>query len=733
MPEQADAPGSDPIATTTVVVTAENDRRATPDNERNRTFSTSTRQGRQSVDREVSAGQNEEPSERPPDDSIRGDENREIVAAPTTIGDVDESVVVVVDQTSRDGRNAAADDDDCPDELDNTCHGVDTDRTRSTTTSSSGGGGHGRGRDDDGDDGGDDVSDLGTNGSVGGDGIPFVHGEVAIGVPGEWQAATTSSSSLVKAAFLILSAVAVAVVVATVVVWRSADARRASNRANIGDKRASAAPTPVEAAVVDVTSSSTPAPSVAWTSRVPTKLRRTGRPTPALTTSASPTRHPSPAPTDAPSVSSRPSSSAAPTYPVVEWTTLGNETGILGEREYNFLGADVAFTDHDNSVWISSLVGDVRLYELTREELDDGSPIWIPSPSGRLPFHGDGKEVVDNEFEIYSEARLAATPDGNHLAIGNPNAKHRVGQVAVFSRDADGAWYRRGSVLRGVHSGDNFGGSVALTDDGQRLVVGASTWSSGAGHVDVLDYHRATSDEKLDVFEDWCPVLLLRSDADDVVFGYTVALATATGDRFVVGARDKVDNLRSSGSIVFVDVADLADGVVRRQRHTSDVLDDHFGVSTSMSADGTRALAGSSFFKTHVLVFELSFANDEDEDGRGAWRRTWTVLYPDYTMSTHVSLSADGDRLTVGRAINSVAVRVRTYCGLGGYDDHVATRGDVAAPPPRVCGDILGEEEHELSAFARLSRNGTRIAIGSTRYDGTYRLGGRVVVYESSE
>jgi hypothetical protein len=88
------------------------------------------------------------------------------------------------------------------------------------------------------------------------------------------------------------------------------------------------------------------------------------------------------------------------------------------------------------------------------------------------------EDNVDTEDEFQGNepaeafgSSIALSDDGNTLAIGAPQARDKRGRVKVLEYDGS-SWTPHGSSIFG-EPGDDFGSSVALSSDGKRVLGGA--------------------------------------------------------------------------------------------------------------------------------------------------------------------------------------------------------------------------------------------------------------------
>lgn len=212
-------------------------------------------------------------------------------------------------------------------------------------------------------------------------------------------------------------------------------------------------------------------------------------------------------------------------------------------------------------------------------------------------FNWDGSQwlqlgaAIDGEAELDEMGRsVALSSAGTRLAVSASKydgmSGTNVGQVRVFTWDGT-QWSALGQALEGTASGDEFGWSVALSDDGNYLAAGAkfNDGSNGAdsGHVRVFKWQNGT----------WQPIgQVLEGAAAGDEFGWAVALS-ADGSRLLVGARLH-DGLKGpdSGQVSVYEWSgihwtQLGAGV------DGQAAGDEFGVSVALSADGSRFYAGA--------------------------------------------------------------------------------------------------------------------------------------------
>ncbi|TNF66427.1 MAG: hypothetical protein EP298_09785, partial [Gammaproteobacteria bacterium] len=265
-------------------------------------------------------------------------------------------------------------------------------------------------------------------------------------------------------------------------------------------------------------------------------------------------------------------------------------------------------------------------------------------------FDWDGTNWVQAGADIDGEAAfdqsgnsISLSSDGLRLAIGadfNDGNGADSGHVRVYEWDGS-AWNQLGIDLDGEAAGDEFGGSVALNSDGSRLAVGAVENNSGQGHTRIFEWDGSA----------WNQLGLdLDGEAIGDNFGNSVALS-ADGNRVAIGATLNDDAGANRGHVRLYDWNGTA-WVQVGLDIDGEANQDQSGSSVTLSADGSRVAIGAIFNdgnganSGHVRVYEFNGANwiqiGSDIDGEAATDES----------GNSISFSADGLRLAIGAGKN---------------------------------------------------------------------------------
>ena len=305
---------------------------------------------------------------------------------------------------------------------------------------------------------------------------------------------------------------------------------------------------------------------------------------------------------------------------------------------------------------------------------------------------------------------VAVSADGNVMAVGSPSddtAATDAGVVRVYQYS--GGWSQRGNDVLGVAVSDVAGTSVALSNDGLVLAVGAPGSSSDMGE--------AGPDGWVRVYDltgsEWVQrgaVLAGVNDHDR--FGFSVSLSN-DGSVLAVGSPRRDVSGRNAGRTTIYTWTSGA-------WSTQDAIDgalasDQSGWSVSLDGTGTRVAIGARYAggssTGQVRVF--------GESG-GDWRQVGGSLPgAAYTaFGASVSLSDGGDIVAVGAPDTASSMGATKVYALAG--SAWSQRGST----------IDGEYGSDLSGRSvSLSGDGKVVAIGAEGNDDAGQEAGHARVY----
>lgn len=262
------------------------------------------------------------------------------------------------------------------------------------------------------------------------------------------------------------------------------------------------------------------------------------------------------------------------------WTQKGSN--IDGDADFESLGTSVSLSgdgtrlavgipgEDMNGATAGGELGTVRVFEFVSD--------WTQT----------GSDIVGTEVTTNFGASVSLDQTGNTLAIGNDlftvNATYGSGQVSVYSWNSSGStWDAKGSVLIGDEDA-GFGASVSLSDDGNRLAVGAPITGFGFGpyngYVEVFDF---TTDWELKGNR-------VTSALEFDGFGKSTAIS-GDGTHFIAGAPTYLDPDNTSGRAQIYTFNNTAWKQVGADL-TGEADMDAAGQAVAISADGSIVAIG---------------------------------------------------------------------------------------------------------------------------------------------
>ncbi len=392
---------------------------------------------------------------------------------------------------------------------------------------------------------------------------------------------------------------------------------------------------------------------------------------------------------------------------VVSWIQFGSN--VDGEASNDLSGGALAISTDGTTL----VVGAAR---------NDGGGLnsghvrvlrWDSGSWNRLGADINGENARDQ-----SGTAVAIAADGGTIAIGAPmndGNGSNAGHVRIYRWNGS-AWARLGSDIDGEAANDHFGTSVALSGNGESVIVGAPNNAGNgdfAGHARV--YHFSDGD--------WAQIGI-DLDGEDAFdkSGGAVAIA-ASGDIVAVGARQNEGASGGSGHVrVFglngsewVQVGADIDGVGFVER---------LGFALDMSDNGNTLVVGMPGYETNTTF--RGGARVFRWDG-STWGQLGEVIEGERVFDLAgkgVAISSDGNRVIVGAGDNEDKGRFFGHARIFEWDGAAWTQ---------LGEDIDGEVTNDFAGDAvAMSGDGTLVAVGAQFNDGTGANAGHVRVFRET-
>ena len=394
---------------------------------------------------------------------------------------------------------------------------------------------------------------------------------------------------------------------------------------------------------------------------------------------------------------------------------------ISAEEDIDELGSNIVSSTTSDSVTTKTPIGDISPSSMpiaaptSVSILDTISPMSMPTTLPTAVPHLSANPTSSTFPEnANTPTNLPTTLISNFLPIERPFL--------------DWVWSEEGNILEGISEFDeHFGQSIALSDDGQTLVIGAPDALDNAGTVRIYEQRGGS----------WVSTgsLLGRNEGDK--FGSAVALSSdgrvlaVSEPSFNGNAGDRTGNIRIYFYSPF--------GYSILQEIEGEEASDHFGVSISLSSDGQRLAVGAPHHDNGVdndrlvsgttSVFQWSMEDNQWHSiGNGSDFTPLIGTDDRDRFGWSIDLNDDGSLLCVGAPRNEKH---------GGYVQCFEERDNEWKQVGNTIQnkDGLVRYDDQFGATVRMSRDPSglrhRVAIGVPGKDSENIFNtGHVVVYE---
>ncbi|MCP3938740.1 MAG: hypothetical protein GY708_25615, partial [Actinomycetia bacterium] len=194
-----------------------------------------------------------------------------------------------------------------------------------------------------------------------------------------------------------------------------------------------------------------------------------------------------------------------------------------------------------------------------------------------------GDDIDGPTAQDWSGWSVAMSGDGDTVIIGatQNNIAFGAGQARVFDWSG-GAWVQRGSDIDGETASDGSGWSVAMSGDGNTVIIGAPLNDGGgdsAGQARVFDWSGVAWVQRGDDID---------GEATNDESGWSVAMS-GDGDTVIIGAPGM---FAAEGQARVLDWSGVA-WVQRGSDIDGETAGDRSGESVAMSGDGDTVIIGA--------------------------------------------------------------------------------------------------------------------------------------------
>jgi hypothetical protein len=283
---------------------------------------------------------------------------------------------------------------------------------------------------------------------------------------------------------------------------------------------------------------------------------------------------------------------------------------------------------------------------------------------------------------------IALSSDGNRVAVGTrltPNTG--CGRVHIYDVSAGGQWTQMGSALVGSAGESYFGQSIALSSNGNRIVVGSPSPGGrsffGPGRIRVYDW----------VSSQWTQVGRYWNGNENPHIGYMAVIISSNDTRVAFRSNESCLRILDWTGSQWTQLG-------------SDLVTKGGGIA--LSSDGTRVAFRTASHSVRILGWTGNH-----------WIQLGSDLVGEVDRYGHsLSLSSDGNRVAIGAS--------KSYCDVG----HVRVyewAGDQWVP---IGPDLVGIGTRKCFGYSvALSSDGNRVVVGSPE-PGVFNEAGHVEIYD---
>lgn len=352
----------------------------------------------------------------------------------------------------------------------------------------------------------------------------------------------------------------------------------------------------------------------------------------------------------------------------------------------------------------------------------------------------------------YHATTVAISGDGNTIAVGAEYndfyldettnvwvTKHNSGIVKLFKRNSSytgntsSPYYPPGwepldgildgRTIVGENESDAFGSSIALSNDGYFVAVGAKGMlvnedTAFGGYVKVFKkYHWSSSSM---VGWDQVGQTIYADNAEDG-FGICVALSS-DGNILAASASSRFGS--SSGYVKVYEKNLDTQTWVQIGQNIQPSESDYFGESMAMSSDGNVIVAGVPDHPVgEVYVYE------RDSNSTIGWTQVGETIVGGSRLGRSISINSDGTIFAVGTSSSSDG-NIKVYQRDSSVTQGWTQIGSDIRPPCRSINCSNTSADEDLGYSVDINANGDKLILGARENDDNGIHSGRAVVFE---
>jgi hypothetical protein len=255
----------------------------------------------------------------------------------------------------------------------------------------------------------------------------------------------------------------------------------------------------------------------------------------------------------------------------------------------------------------------------------------------------------DIQASDYFGIGVSMSSDGTRVIVGaqqEDTGASNVGSAYIFVYSS-GSWSQEAKIQASdKQDSDSFGNAVSMSSDGTRVIVAAYTEDTGAanaGSAYIFAYSSGSWSQQ-------AKIVASDAQASDL-FGSSVSM-NSDGTRVIVGAYGEDTGGSNAGSAYIYAYSSGSwsqEAKIQASDLSASEVSGVFGISVSMSSDGTRVIVGAQGEDTGATNAGAAYIFAYSS---GSWSQQQKILASDAQATDNfgysVSMSGDGARVIVG-------------------------------------------------------------------------------------
>ncbi|MCF6807836.1 DUF4347 domain-containing protein, partial [Thiotrichales bacterium 19S9-11] len=304
-------------------------------------------------------------------------------------------------------------------------------------------------------------------------------------------------------------------------------------------------------------------------------------------------------------------------------------------------------------------VGEVKWSDGLPASEQDGRVRIFDWNTGTTSWDLRGTQIETASFSDDWFGRIALSGDGDTIVVGAAAFGTERGRMRIYGWDGTD-WSLKGSgasSIPGEADYDRFGRGLAVNDDGTRVAVGARYSGTDRGKVYIYDYNSGS--------DSWSETATILGKANNDVFGVGLGF-NRDGTRLIIGATEATNSEEGYAQIYDYDGTSWTQIGVDIN---GDANDDRFGYAVSMSDDGSKVIIGAysgNYVKVYNLVTDTVTLSYTENDSA-------TVIYDEFSIYDVDDTNIDSATVTMTNYVS--AEDVIGYSAVTGITVDATTAG----------------------------------------------------------